>query len=128
MSSLSEAGSMKKKNPDRPLNLLEMVPEKFGDWVRNDGGLAVILKPKFSSRLLRRYLVPRLKKPNFKISLDEKGSFLWDQIDGHRSVKELGLLFKNRFGDEAEPLFDRLGLFLQQLERNRFIRYIKSSD
>jgi hypothetical protein len=114
---------MKKKNPEPVRNLLDMIPEQCMDWEKKEDGLIVILKPKFSAPLLRRHLVPHLKKPNFKIALDEKGSFLWTHIDGRRSVKELSRLFKNRFGDEAEPLIDRLALFLQQLERNRFIRY-----
>ena len=119
---------MKTKKLNTPLNLLEMVPEKCMVWEQNADGLTVILKPKFASSILRRYLLPRLKNPNFKISLDEKGSFLWEQIDGCRSVKGLSVLFADRFGDEAEPLLDRLSFFLQQLEQHRFIRYIEPGD
>jgi hypothetical protein len=114
---------MIKKKQKEPLNFLKMIPEKCYEWEKNAYGLAVILKPKFSFPLLRKHLVPRLKHPYFKISLDEKGSFLWEHIDGYRTIEELSQMFKARFGDKAEPLFERLRLFFQQLEHNCFIRY-----
>lgn len=120
---------MKKKDlPEKQLNLLEMIPVKCMDWKRDEAGSAVILKPKFSFSLLQKYLLPHLKKPNFKIVLDEKGSYIWEHIDGKRSVKDISEVFAEKFGEDAEPLFERLGLFLQQLERNRFISYIQISE
>ncbi|MEE9390229.1 MAG: PqqD family protein [Candidatus Aminicenantaceae bacterium] len=72
-----------------------------------------------------RHLLPRLKNPKYKINLDDFGSFLWELCDGTTTVQELSECMKDKFGDKIEPLYDRLALFLQSLERNRFIVYRK---
>lgn len=83
----------------------------------------MLLKPKFSHPLLAKYLLPRLKKPHYKIKLDEIGSFTWNLCDGKNTVKEIGLLLKEEFGEQVEPLYERLALFFQNLEKNRFITF-----
>ena len=57
------------------------------------------------------------------IQLDTYGSFLWKQIDGHRTVGQLAEEMKARFGAEAEPLYDRLVQYMQILRNNRFILF-----
>lgn len=65
------------------------------------------------------------RRPRYTyIELDEFGSFIWKQIDGSRSVYEIGQLVKERFGEEAEPLYERLTQFLYVLRSNRFIVYV----
>lgn len=66
-----------------------------------------------------------LKKPKYTyIELEDMGSFIWEQIDGERTVYDIGLLVKERFGKEAEPLFERLIEYLHILRRNNFIVYV----
>lgn len=55
------------------------------------------------------------------IDLDKYGSFVWKQIDGTRSVYEIGQLAKTQFGEESEPLYPRLVKFIAILKENRFI-------
>lgn len=57
------------------------------------------------------------------IDLDTMGSFIFQRIDGKRTVGELAELVKAEFGDRAEPLYDRLVKYLQILRNNGFIRY-----
>jgi len=105
------------------INLLELVPVRTISWEKSQEDLVVLLKPKFRHPLLVKNLLPRLKRPHYKIKLDSVGSFVWEQCDGNRSVKELAENMKERFGEDVEPLYDRLTLFLQSLEKNRFIYY-----
>ena len=107
----------------KEINLLELIPVRGLEWQKNDEGLIVLLKPKYRNPILAKHILPRLKNPHFKIRLDVTGSFIWELCDGIRSVKELAHNLKERFGDEVEPLYERLTLFLQQLEKNRFITY-----
>ena len=45
------------------------------------------------------------KRPKYSnIELDAFGSFIWRQMDGCRSIYEIGELVKAEFGDKAEPL------------------------
>ncbi|MBA7651919.1 hypothetical protein ES703_59748 [subsurface metagenome] len=64
-----------------------------------------------------------MKKPNFKVTLDAVGSFVWEHCDGKNTVKEVAQSLKEEFGKSAEPLYDRLALFFQSLEENRFISF-----
>ena len=54
-----------------------------------DDGLIAILVPRFDGWLLRRVLMPRLKRPFFRIRLDAAGSFVWNELDGVASVGEI---------------------------------------
>ena len=55
------------------------------------------------------------------IHLDEIGSFVWPLMDGERDMIALGVLVKEHFGEEAEPLYERLAKYVQILESYTFI-------
>jgi hypothetical protein len=114
---------VRKKGIEEQINLLELVPIRNIDWKKSDQGLTVLLKPKIKHPVLAKNILPRLKNPYYKIRLDDVGSFIWEQCDGVQTVKEIADSLSERFGDKVEPLYDRLALFLQSLERNRFILY-----
>jgi hypothetical protein len=42
-------------------------------------------------------------------------------IDGERNVYQIAELVRDKFGDKAEPLYDRLIKFMVILENNKFI-------
>lgn len=66
------------------------------------------------------------KRPKVShISLDEYGSFVWQQMDGKRTIYDISLLVKERFGNDAEPVYQRLAQFFQILYQNHFIGYCK---
>ncbi len=107
----------------KTINLLNLVPVRNISWEKNEEGLIVLLKPKIKNPFFAKRLLPRLKSPHYKIKLDSVGSFLWEKCDGKMTVKELAEKLKANFGEGVEPLYDRLNLFLQSLEKNRFIFY-----
>jgi len=111
-----------KKKETQEVNLLDLAPERGCEW-EMDGETVVVLSPKFKNRFLVRTLLPRMKRPNWKIRLDDIGSFVWLQCDGRATVREIGKLMKDRFGEKAEPVYDRLALFLRNLTESRFISY-----
>lgn len=64
------------------------------------------------------------KKPHIsQIDLDIFGSFIWQQIDGRRTVGDIALLLKKQFGSAVEPLYDRLIEYMKVLKNNRFITF-----
>jgi hypothetical protein len=105
------------------LNLLELVPVKNIEWKRTEEGLICLLKPKFQLPILKKHLLPRLKHPYYTINLDRIGTLFWESCDGIRTVKEIANRMKNSLGDEVEPLYERITLFLQKLEKNKFILF-----
>lgn len=115
---------MKTRKTEKPqINLLELIPVKNIGWEKTEDNLIILLKPKFKHPFFKKHVLPRMKKPNYKIKLDAVGSFVWERCDGQRTVKEVAQSLKQEFGESVEPLYDRLALFLQSLEKNHFIYY-----
>ena len=89
-------------------------------WKTDETGAVTVL-------LERRGLVHRIAHCFFhrprvsRIHLDALGSFVWLRIDGVLSLYELAGLVEERFGEEAHPLYERLALFMKQLERGGFV-------
>lgn len=98
----------------RPNSLFEWNTNKAGKIevkVHNKGGFNKIAQVLF-------------KKPKYSyIELDEFGSFVWEQMDGKRSIYEIGKLVKQQFGEKAEPLYSRLSQYMKMLHNNHFIVY-----
>jgi hypothetical protein len=116
---------VKSKNRDQQeINLLELIPLKNIEWEQQTDGLICLLKPKFQISFLRKRLLPHLKNPYYRINLDKIGSHFWESCDGVRNVKEIAECMKIKFGDDVEPLYERITLFLQNLEKNKFIRFL----
>ena len=113
----------KREEKERKINLLELIPVRNIEWERSGEGLIVLLKPKLKNPFFARHLLPRLKNPYYKVKLDSVGSFIWQQCDGSLTVRRLADNLKDKFGEDIEPVYDRLSLFLQSLEKNCFIIY-----
>lgn len=94
-------------------------PQNTWDSDRETGRVTIRLVNRgFYNRLAQRFFhTPRISR----VDLDEYGSFLWRQMDGERTVGQLAELMKERFGGEAEPLYDRLVRYMQILRNNRLI-------
>ena len=114
---------MRSKKRRGEINLLDLVPVPVIGHEVGDTGIVILHAPRFKSRIMRKLLLPRLKRPFFKVELDEIGSALWLLCDGKRNVKEIGQVMRERFGDQIEPCYERMGMFFQQLEGARFITY-----
>jgi hypothetical protein len=114
---------MARKRNKREINLLDLIPIPIIGHEVNDDGIVTLFAPRFKSRILRRWLLPRLKRPFFRVELDDVGSALWLLCDGNRNVKEIARGMRERFAERIEPCYERMGLFFQQLEGARFITY-----
>ncbi|MBI5463763.1 MAG: PqqD family protein [Ignavibacteriales bacterium] len=112
---------MMKNNEKRILNLWELKPQRLAKWESTPEGNVVVLVPKFRNPLFAKWLMPRLKKPNFRINLDEVGSSIWRLCDGATSVSSIAAALKEQFGGRVEPVEDRIHRFLNQLERGDLI-------
>ena len=106
-------------------NYLDYIPKHnslFPYGERADGRIEIMRKNK---GLFNRIAQIFFRKPKVsRIELYDFGSFVWKQIDGKRNVYEIGKLVKDKFGQEAEPLYERLTKFLFVLRNNDFILYV----
>ncbi|AEH25349.1 PqqD family protein [Pyrococcus yayanosii] len=58
-----------------------------------------------------------------RLELDEVGAYVWQLCDGRRNVEEIGRKLREKFGDEVEPLYERLVTFLLQLAKRGLITF-----
>lgn len=58
------------------------------------------------------------------VRLDALGSYVWQQMDGQRTVAYLGELLEKRFGAAAQPLYERLDAYLRILVGYGFARWV----
>ncbi len=107
-----------------PLNLLELKPQRKVKWDAADENSVMLLVPKFKNAFLRKWLVPWLKQPDFRVRLDEFGSFVWLHCDGSTDVGAIADSLSRKFGPAVEPLYERLEKYLKKLEREDFITVI----
>lgn len=112
---------MKKKNKKNE-NYLERCPIRKTQlkWSVDKEGLVTldIENTGFFNRIVQK-LFGRPKVSH--IHLDRMGSFVWQRIDGEKDIIALGGLVKEHFGDEAEPLYERLAKYFQILDSYSFI-------
>ena len=111
----------KQSKEPSPVNLLSLIPEHNILSKKTEEGLTILLKPKYRHPWMVKHVLPRLKNPHFKIKLDDIGSFIWELCDGMRTFEKIGEKLREKFGEKVEPLYERLGTFFQNLEKNKFI-------
>jgi hypothetical protein len=112
---------IKLSNQREQINLLNSRPAHNVEFESGDDQRIVLLIPKFKNKLLVKYFLPQLRSQNFRIQLDEYGSFIWDLCDGNTPVAEISDKMKEKFGENFDPNYERIGKFINQLIRDKFL-------
>ncbi len=102
-------------------NLLDLTPLRNLEWELSKDDRVVLLVPRFRNKALVKWLVPRLKRPTLRVTLDAYGSFIWRACDGRTSVKLMGEQLREQFGETVEPVFERIRAFMHELERGEVL-------
>ena len=107
-------------------NFLDFIP-KHSDkisWTESEGIITVDMYHKgFYAFIAQKFF----KRPSVShIALDKNGSFIWKNINGENTINDIALLVKKEFGNDAEPLYDRLVQYMRILKNNGFITYVRS--
>ena len=116
---------MKKKNiiNENYLEKCPVISDSIAWTLENDGLVTISIENKGIFNKLAQKL---LKKPKISyVHLDEFGSCVWQLIDGQRNIIKIGELFLEKFGDKANPLYERLAKYFQILDSYGFIKYIE---
>jgi hypothetical protein len=115
---------LKRKNNKEELpNLLELTPEKLVDSEKLDDGTINLIVPRFRHKWIKNFFMRKLKKPTWKVDLDEIGSFVWEHIDGQTNVERIGTEMEQQFGEKVEPVYERLNQFLFIMRSHEFIKF-----
>lgn len=111
------------KEEKKKLNLLDCTPVKEPDltWDEDENGI-ITLHRKHDGRFDR--IVQRItgrEASMTHITLEEFGSFLWKNMNGRLTLRELAELLKGEFGESVEPLYPRLNKYVVSLKNNKLI-------
>ena len=97
-----------------------LIPRRLLPHEDGEDGRVVVLRPKIlSSRW--QWLLRLLPRPNYRVKLDERGSFVWLQCDGSRTIGDIAAATEKQFQDPPEDSGRRSALFLGELIRGGFL-------
>lgn len=119
--------SNNKKAP-RYENLLDVVfkiSDNLEYRIDKTGYVVVVEKQRHKLQEFCRKLKMRIPEER-TITMDEFGSFVFQQIDGRKTVRQIGEILEAQYGDRVKPLYERLSLFMEMLEqRSHYIVRVK---
>ncbi|WP_051599292.1 PqqD family protein [Metaclostridioides mangenotii] len=105
------------KSNEEVLNLVYQIRDDLEYEVDEKNTVTIIKRQDHWVQRFFRKL--RFKIPEITyIKLDAYSSFIFLNIDGNRTVKEIGEIMDEKYGEEAKPLYERLLLFLNHIEVN----------
>jgi hypothetical protein len=88
-----------------------------------EAGLVVLVRPKIlSPRWI--WLLRMMKKPNYRVKLDLRGTAVWQACDGIRTVGQVADMVGKAFPEEPDTT-TRTALFIRELARGGFIRLME---
>ncbi|MEG0074844.1 MAG: PqqD family protein [Eubacterium sp.] len=114
--------SKKEKKPkENYLDMRPFVNPEFKLKTNDDGIIVIEMKNKgFYNKLAQKIF----NKPAVSnITLDEYGTFIFNQMDGVKNIYEISKLVDEKFGESAHPLLERLVKYFRILKNNDFICY-----
>jgi len=86
-----------------------------------DGTLHLVIRGPRPSGFFARFLPPVLEK---RVELDELGSFVFEQINGERTVREILDTFVARYRNNRREAEYMIAAFLRQLTERKLITLI----
>ena len=106
-------------------NLLDFIPQKALERFTVDESGLVTLEIE-NKGAFNRIAQKLLKKPKVSyIHLDEMGSFIWPLMDGKMDITEIGKFVEEKFGEAANPLYERLAKYFQILDSYGFVEWVE---
>jgi hypothetical protein len=112
----------KKQKIHKDINYLELTPFRIFEHQLEENGLVTVLMPKFKNKFLASF-VPRNRSQFVFIHLDELGSSVWLEIDGHKKVNEIINILTVSLGEKIHPADERITKFLTNLYQNKFVGF-----
>lgn len=101
-------------------DVLEIIYEISSDieYTVNDKSVVTILQ-KQDHKIQKFFRKLKFKIPQYKkTELDSYSSFVFLQINGENTIKKIGENLIDYFGEDINPLYERLLLFLNHIEIN----------
>lgn len=103
-------------------NFMLYIPNKKHEkWEVKNNKVYLIFEHNKCIEKLIRWLFKRSKISD--IELDEIGTKVWFLINGNNTIYTIGQKLLEEYGNECEPVYDRLIMYLGYLNRKGWIKY-----
>lgn len=103
---------------------MNRIPEisKTTYWCTKDNLVIITMK----NRGIINFLMQKIfhKPKTTTIYLDKIGSFIWQEIDGKKTIYQIAKKLKNEFGESINPLYERLLKYFEILSEYKFVVFI----
>ena len=107
------------------LNIIFKVCDNI-EYDVNEVGIVTILE-KQDHKIQNFFRKLKFKIPMYKkIELDEFSSAVFLEIDGKKTVEEIGKKLEAKFGEKVKPTYERLLVFLNHIDTN--CKYIEKTN
>ena len=107
------------KNNNNFLDYIYRINDEL-TWTLSESGEVIVDMENngFANKIAQKLF----KKPKIShITLEGIGSYIFTCIDGKRTVYDIGQLVQEKYKEEANPLYERLSVYIKQLENLGFI-------
>ena len=91
-----------------------------------ENGTMVLVRPKLISPRWA-WLLRMMKKPNYRVKLDARGTAVWQACDGKRTVAQVAGAVGAAFPEEPDTTL-RTALFIRELARGKFLNLFHGPD
>lgn len=103
-------------NNEEVLNIVFKIEDTI-EYEIEDGIVTVLQKQDHAIQKFLRKL--KIKIPLYRrTKLDKYGSFIFLQIDGEKTVEEIGKNLEAEYGEDTHPLYERLLMYLNHIHVN----------
>lgn len=100
-------------------SFLALVPVQALASEPGENGNLVLIRPKILSTRWA-WLVRMMKRPNYRVKLDARGTAVWQACDGVRTVGQVAQAVAVTFPEERDTT-TRTALFIRELARGGFV-------
>jgi len=108
-------------------NFMLYIPKKKLETFEVNKGIVKLLF--YHEKWIEKFARWLVKKSNVSdMELDKLGSRVWILIDGNNTVYDIGKIISTEFGESAEPLYDRLLMFLRYLNKKGWITFNRGNQ
>ena len=100
-------------------------PEPCVEATDAPDGSVVLLVPRFRRGPLAGWLQSRLRpeRAHVRVTLEERGTWLWRSCDGNATVADLVEGFRAAFPADADQVAERVCRYVHQLASNDLVRF-----
>ncbi len=108
------------------IDFMTLIPRRIVDHEQSgDSRQTVLLLPRYKKGLMKRFLQPLLPQDKMfiRIPLEERGQWLWHEMDGRRNIGSMVADFAERFPEDQGQVPTRVGAYLNRMEDQGLIEF-----